>query len=215
MLLLKADKISKSYENEFVFRDVSVSVEQGQSIAISGPSGSGKTTLLSILGLLLRPSEGDIYWCDENVMSMSPSQIDSLRNQKFGFIFQSANLIDSLNVLDNVLVPAYLGRHKALEEKAVQSLSDLGLAHRLDYYPEQLSIGQRRRVALARALLLDPLIILADEPTNDLDPNLSKWVGDYLFSLTSKGCALLIATHDTNLAARADKRMEVGSFSQQ
>lgn len=204
-MLLSAKDVSKTYGEETILQGVSLQLDAGQSLAVTGPSGSGKSTLLSLLGLLLSPSGGEIWFKGQNTGKLAGNQQDRLRNKEFGFIFQSASLIGSLSVLDNVLVPAYLARKTPMKEKAVQLLDELGLGHRLDYYPSELSVGQKRRVAIARALLLNPTVVFADEPTNDLDPQLSSWVGDYLFSLPQKGCALVIVTHDRHLAARADK----------
>lgn len=204
-MLLTAKNIGKTYGEEVILRGISLELDAGQSLAVTGPSGSGKSTLLSLLGLLLSPTTGEIWYKNENVGKLPEDRQDRLRNREFGFIFQSANLIGSLTVLDNVLVPAYLAKKSDLKEKAVGLLQEFELGHRLDYYPSELSVGQKRRVAIARALLLDPAVIFADEPTNDLDPQLCSWVGDYLFSLPAKGSALVVVTHDPELAARADQ----------
>lgn len=209
-MLLSALNLGKAYGQEIIFQGVSLEVDAGQSLAVTGPSGSGKSTLLSLLGLLMRPTAGEIFYKNNSVSALNEEQRDRLRNTEFGFIFQSANLIGSLTVLDNVLIPAHLARKKQMEQRAVQLLNELELGHRLDYYPNELSLGQKRRAAIARAVLLDPQIIFADEPTNDLDPALSAWVGDYLFSLPAKGCALVVVTHDMRLAARAQKAAAVG-----
>lgn len=208
-MLLSAQDITKSYGTEHVLQGISLDVEAGRSLAITGPSGAGKTTLLSILGLLLRPSTGKLQFENENVTELREEQRDHLRNQKFGFIFQTANLVGSLTVLDNVLLPSYVGKKSGLRKRAVQLLKELELSHRLEYYPHELSLGQKRRVAMARALLLNPILILADEPTNDLDPKLASWVGDYLFGLPEKGCALVLVTHDPQLAARAGQMVRL------
>jgi ABC-type lipoprotein export system ATPase subunit len=208
-MLLSTKNLGKTYGEEIIFRDVALDVDMGQSLAVTGPSGSGKSTLLSLLGLLLKPTTGEIRYQDVDIAQLREDQRDRLRNREFGFIFQSANLIGSLTVLDNVLVPAHLARKHQMVAKAVQLLAELELSHRLDYYPNELSLGQKRRVAIARALLLDPAVVLADEPTNDLDPKLSAWVGDYLFSLPPKRCTLILVTHDLQLAARADRAVTI------
>ena len=208
-MALLADRISKQYDDEPVLQDVSLEVVEGESLAVTGPSGSGKSTLLSILGLLLLPTQGDVVFQGQRTAALSDDARSRLRNCSFGFIFQSPQLIGSLSVLDNVLVPARLARRRNQEAKARQTLADIGLQHRLTYFPHQLSIGQKRRVAIARALLLDPVVIFADEPTNDLDPERAAWVGDFLFSLPQQGRALVMATHDTRLAARADRVIRI------
>ncbi|SHN57993.1 ABC transporter ATP-binding protein [Desulfitobacterium chlororespirans] len=204
-MLLSAKNIGKTYGEEVILQGISLELDAGQSLAVTGPSGSGKSTLLSLLGLMLSPTVGEIWYKNESLGKLAEDRKDRLRNQEFGFIFQSANLIGSLTVLDNVLVPAYLAKNTQMKEKAVELLQEFELGHRLDYYPSELSVGQKRRVAIARALLLDPAVVFADEPTNDLDPQLCSWVGDYLFGLPAQGCALVVVTHDLELAARADK----------
>ncbi|MGD0154114.1 MAG: ABC transporter ATP-binding protein [Thermacetogeniaceae bacterium] len=208
-MLLEAVNISKKYDNEVVLKEVSLGIEQGSSLVITGPSGSGKSTLLSILGLLLQPTEGEVLYNGRKVSDLSDDERSRLRNRSFGFIFQSPQLIGSLSVLDNVLVPARLARKRSLEAKAETILKDLGLKNRLDYLPYQLSIGQKRRVAVARALLLDPIVIFADEPTNDLDPERAAWIGEFLFELPRKERALVLVTHDTRLASKADRAVQI------
>lgn len=210
-MLLQAEGISKYYDDKAVLDQVSLTLEEHSSLAITGPSGSGKTTLLSILGLLLEPTEGKVMFRNQNITALPDDQKSALRNQAFGFIFQGTQLIGSLTVLDNVLVPGYLARRRGLEAKAKRLLDELEMSHRLAYYPHQLSIGQKRRVAIARAMLLDPAIVFADEPTNDLDPELSAWVGDYLLSLPKQGRSLVLVTHDHQLAARADTQLALSA----
>ncbi len=208
-MLLEAINISKQYGNEVVLKDVSLGIEQGSSLVITGPSGSGKSTLLSILGLLLQPTAGEVLFKGRDVSGFSDDERSRLRNSSFGFVFQSPQLIGSLSVLDNVLVPAQLARKRSLETKAATILKDLGLKNRLDYLPYQLSIGQKRRVAVARALLLDPMVIFADEPTNDLDPERAAWIGEFLFELPRQERALVLVTHDTRLAGKADRAVQI------
>lgn len=212
-MLLHGEGLSKYYGDKGILDQVSLTLEENSSLALTGPSGSGKTTLLSILGLLLEPTSGTVFFHDKNITALSDHEKSSLRNESFGFIFQGTQLIGSLTVLDNVLVPGYLARRRGLETKAKKLLQELGMSHRLAYYPHQLSIGQKRRVSIARALLLDPVIVFADEPTNDLDPELSSWVGDYLLDLPSRGCSLVLVTHDHQLARRADKQLVVSDAS--
>ena len=152
-MLLSANNIAKKYNEEIILHDIDLEIDAGQSLAITGPSGSGKSTLLSLLGLLLHPTAGEIYYKNNNVSDLAENQQDRLRNQEFGFIFQSTNLISSLTVLNNVLIPAYLAKKKGMEEKAAEMLKEFDLGHRLDYYPNELSIGQKRRAAIVRAFI--------------------------------------------------------------
>ncbi len=208
-MLLEAIEISKKYNNETVLREVSLAIEPGDFLAVTGPSGSGKSTLLSLLGLLLQPTGGEVLFKGQKVSELSDDARSQLRNRSFGFVFQNPQLIGSLSVLDNVLVPALLARKRGLEPKAEKLLKDLGLKNRLSYLPYQLSIGQKRRVAVARALLLDPVVVFADEPTNDLDPERAAWIGEYLMELPKAGGALILATHDVRLAGKAGRVVQI------
>lgn len=207
--MLEASGVTKRFGTETVLHDVSLRVSPGESLAITGPSGCGKSTLMSILGLLLQPTGGEVRFDGRNVAELSDDERSRLRNQSCGFVFQNPQLIGSLSVLDNVLVPARLARKRNLEVAAAKTLATLGLSHRLRHLPHQLSIGQKRRVAIARALLLEPSVVFADEPTNDLDPELTEQIGDYLLGLPRKGCALVLVTHDTGLAGRADRAVQI------
>jgi putative ABC transport system ATP-binding protein len=177
---------------------------------IVGPSGSGKTTLLALLALLLEPTSGEIRVAGRNAGGLSDGERSRLRNTFYGFIFQSAQLVGSLSVLDNVLLPAFLaGKTREKRVVARELLDRLGLSARADFLPHQLSLGQKRRVALARALLLRPKVILADEPTNDLDARRASQVADFLLGLPADGYALVLVTHDRVLAERAGNRWEI------
>lgn len=210
-MLLEAINISKRYGHETIFKDISLGVAEGESMAVTGPSGIGKSTLLSILGLLLNPSDGEIWFQQKRVSDLSDDEQSRLRNRFFGFIFQNPQLIGSLSVKDNVLVPAYLARKTNLEAKAKQILKEMGLENRLNYFPYQLSIGQKRRVAVARALIMEPSVIFADEPTNDLDPERAAWMSEFLFQLPKQGYALVLVTHDRKLAGKADHGIVLGT----
>lgn len=208
-MLLSAHQVSKQYDDETILQEVSLEIKPAESLVITGPSGSGKSTILSILGLLLQPTAGQVIFADQAVTSLSDAEKSRLRNRAFGFIFQNPQLIGSLSVLDNVLMPARLARKQNQTDKAVEILHDLGLESRLHHYPHQLSIGQKRRAAIARALLLDPAIVFADEPTNDLDPNRASRIGDFLLRLPQRGQALVLVTHDQQLAGQADRAVEI------
>lgn len=208
-MLIEANGVTKSYGEDTILRDVSLKVVAGESLAITGPSGSGKSTLMSMLGLLLQPSGGEVRFKGQRVSDLSDDDRSRLRNRSYGFVFQNPQLIGSLSVLDNVLVPARLARRRGLETAAKGALESLGLGHRLKHLPHQLSIGQKRRVAIARALLLEPAVLFADEPTNDLDRELATQIGDYLLDLPKRGSALVLVTHDAGLAGRADRAVRV------
>lgn len=209
-LLLQADEVSRSWGNQVILDKVSIGLRAGESTAIVGPSGSGKTTLLALLALLLEPSAGRIRIGGRDASGLSDSERSRLRNQHFGFVFQSAQLVGSLTVLDNALLPAMLaGKAAAMRARALELLERLGLEERAGHVPHQLSVGQRRRVALARALLLRPAIVLADEPTNDLDPRRAAQIEDFLLGLPAEGYAVVLVTHDARLAGRADRCFEI------
>ncbi len=208
-MVLEAFGIQKAFAGDAILKEVSFGIAAGHSLAITGPSGSGKSTLLSMLGLLLQPTAGEIRFKGRNVSDLTDDARSRLRNQSYGFIFQNPQLIGSLSVLDNVLVPARLARRSGCEPEARRALESLGLGHRLKHLPHQLSIGQKRRVAIARALLLKPEVVFADEPTNDLDPELAARLGDYLLGLTKQGSTLVLVTHDAAFATRADRCFQV------
>ncbi|MCW2277696.1 ABC transporter ATP-binding protein [Heliophilum fasciatum] len=203
--ILETKKIHKNYGSETILEHISVVVESGSMLAITGPSGSGKTTLLSIMGLLQKASAGEVLVDGIAASQLSPKGQAALRRQYFGLIFQRARLISSLTAIENVLVPAWLARkEKAVVKKAQALLAHFGLANRMHHRPQELSLGQLRRVALARALLLEPPILLADEPTNDLDPIMANKVMDWLADARETGAAVIVVTHDPAMAARAD-----------
>ncbi|MCW2277680.1 ABC transporter ATP-binding protein [Heliophilum fasciatum] len=206
-MIIEALEITKKYGRDTILSAVSLGIEAGQSIAVLGPSGSGKTTLLSLLGLLLEPSGGEIRLYDRTTQGLSDGELSNLRNQHFGFVFQSSQLIGSLTVGENVLVPARLaGKAQEKQKRSIEILEQLGLASRIHHLPHQLSFGQKRRVALARALILEPPLIFADEPTNDLDAAMAHQVTERLLALQHQGVALMVATHDRQLAEKLDRR---------
>ncbi|SEO85791.1 ABC transporter ATP-binding protein [Propionispora vibrioides] len=208
--ILAVHHIHKNYDDESILTNISFTLETGRSLAITGQSGSGKTTLLSIIGLLQQATSGQIVIAGQNTGSLSPKQQARLRATYLGFVFQRSRLINSLTAYENVVVPAYFARTgKNADKRALELLTDFGLEHRLNHRPQELSLGQLRRVALARALLLNPKILLADEPTNDLDPTLAKVVTDSLFQARDNGSTVIIVTHDLELAERADARLHL------
>lgn len=205
MPLLEVKGVSKSFEGTPVIERTSFSVEPGDALAFTSPSGSGKSTMLSMAGLLLTPDEGDVLAEGRSVASLGDQELSRLRQRLFGFVFQSTQLVGSLRAIENVTAPAGFAGKLGFdpEQRARELLARFGLADRIHHYPHQLSVGQKRRVALSRALLLSPRIVIADEPTNDLDAESAERVADALFEYAAAGNALLYATHDAALAERA------------
>jgi putative ABC transport system ATP-binding protein len=186
-------------------------VNKGEFVSISGPSGCGKSTLLSILGLLDSPTEGKYWLNDRPVESLNHSERAQLRNREIGFIFQSFNLIGDLTVFENVELPlTYRGMRSAERKTRVQeALEKVGMAHRAKHLPSQLSGGQQQRVAVARALAGDPAILLADEPTGNLDSKNSAAVMELLHDLNAKGATICMVTHDPRFAKAASRTIHL------
>jgi len=195
-------------------RDVSLVVENGEFVAIMGASGSGKSTLMNQIGILDIPTKGDVFIKHHKVSDMSENERARVRREELGFVFQQFNLIPTFTVLENVEIPMVLREVEMDErrEKATSILDSLELGHRLNYYPNQLSGGQQQRVAIARALVNDPAIILADEPTGNLDTKSGAMVFDILNDLHDQGKTIVLITHDPNLAGKTERtiRMQDG-----
>jgi len=209
--MLKLECLSKSYRTTEVetlaLDDVSLSVNAGEFLAIMGPSGCGKSTLLNILGLIDSPTSGAYWFFGEDIARCSEEQLTLRRRAGVGFVFQSFNLIDDLNVAENVEV-ALIYRHVPLHERrkrVATALEKVGLAHRARHMPQQLSGGQQQRVAVARALVSEPKLILADEPTGNLDTANGDAVMDMLGAVTASGTTLVMVTHSEIYGARADR----------
>ncbi|MBI2074918.1 MAG: ABC transporter ATP-binding protein [Candidatus Levybacteria bacterium] len=190
-----------------VLGGISLTVKKGDFIAITGPSGSGKSTLMNIIGLLDIPTSGVYFLHGNNITSLSDDQLSSLRNKEIGFVFQSFNLLGRISVLENVVLPAiYAGTGKdKREEKAKKLLSSVGLEKYLQNHPNQLSGGQQQRVAIARALINDPNIILADEPTGNLDTKSAEEIMAIFRRLNREGKTIILITHEKDIAAYAKK----------
>ncbi|KAF0866533.1 ABC transporter ATP-binding protein [Pseudomonas sp. LD120] len=197
-----------------ILKHVSLTLNAGESCAILGASGSGKSTLLNILGLLDLPDCGEYRFAGHDIFRASPDQLAAIRNQQIGFVFQSFNLLPRLSALDNVALPlSYRGvaRREALE-RAMRLLDQVGLGQRADHRPADLSGGQRQRVAIARALVGEPSLILADEPTGNLDSHTAQDIMDLLLSLNrERQVTLVIVTHDPNIAQRLERQIHVSN----
>ncbi len=186
---------------------VSFTIGKGEVVAIMGPSGSGKSTLMNILGCLDRPSSGEYILDGEPVEGLSDDRLAMVRNRKVGFVFQSFNLLPKATALVNVEMPLrYAGRQKDVRGRARQALESVGLGERLDHRPAELSGGQQQRVAIARALINDPAILMADEPTGNLDSRSGKEIMELILRLNSeRGTTIIIVTHDPKVAAQTKR----------
>jgi lipoprotein-releasing system ATP-binding protein len=192
-----------------VLSGVDLTLEAGERVAILGQSGSGKSTLLHMLGTLDRPQRGRIWFGDRDVFSRSPSELDALRNREIGFVFQFHHLLADQDALHNVMVPALIAGEPAAKAEAESAalLKRVGLGARLRHRPGELSGGEQQRVAIARALIRSPSLLLADEPTGNLDPRTAAGVFDLLLELNAEvGSTLVIVTHSHELAERLDRR---------
>ena len=184
-------------------------IEAGQYVAVMGPSGSGKSTLLNLLGLLDRPNAGSYRLEGRDVTTLSPEEQATVRSTRIGFVFQSFHLVPRLTAAENIALPMILAGIAPAERKlrVAQALKDFGLDNRADHKPDQLSGGQRQRVAIARATIMQPALILADEPTGNLDRHTGDEVVHLLEALNGKGVTLIVVTHDPALGARAGRQL--------
>ena len=219
--MIVLEKLTKSYEDRGkvinAVEGLELEVKKGEFISIVGPSGCGKTTLLSLISGLIRPTKGTVFIDDVDIWSLQEKDISALRNKRIGFIFQFASLIPTLNVIENVLLPSAFSADKdaGLRKRAEDLLDLVGLGDRKDAYPSQLSGGEQRRVAIARALVNKPEIILADEPTGDLDAVTQGEVMDLFVKINKEfGTTFLLVTHNTELTKLTDKTlvMKHGGF---
>jgi putative ABC transport system ATP-binding protein len=213
--MLNMKRVSKVYRTEMVethaLRALDLEVNNGEFVAVTGPSGSGKTTLLNIAGLLEELTGGDYTLDGVNVKNLGDAARSKLRNEKIGFVFQSFNLIPDLNLFDNVDVPLrYRGFSRGERRKRIEgALERVGLKSRLRHYPAELSGGQQQRVAIARAIAGDPKLLLADEPTGNLDSAMAREVMQLLEDLNEQGTIVVIVTHDPEIAARAQRNVHI------
>lgn len=215
MSLIEIRHIRKSYEmgeeTIHALKDVSITIEKNEYVAIMGPSGSGKSTLMNILGCLDTPSEGEYLLNDQLVSTMNDDELAGVRNKEIGFVFQTFNLLPRSSALENVALPLlYAGLSKdGRLEKASRTLESVGLGNRMDHKPNELSGGQRQRVAIARALVNDPSIILADEPTGNLDSKTSYEIMGLFNELHKHGNTIILVTHEEDIARYARRIIRI------
>jgi putative ABC transport system ATP-binding protein len=219
--MIRLQNIEKVYRTDTVetlaLNKVSLEIAKGEFLSIMGPSGCGKSTLLNIMGLLDEPSKGDIRIDDQTTANFSDKQLAQFRNKKLGFIFQSYHLINDLQVLDNVELPLLYRSVSAKERKqmATEALAKVGLSNRVKHFPSQLSGGQKQRVAIARAIVGNPEIILADEPTGNLDSAMGNEIMDILLQLNKNdGTTIVMVTHDENMAHKTHRLVRLFDGSQ-
>ncbi len=211
LAVLQLTNIDKTYRTSSVetlaLNNINLHVEKGEFISVMGPSGCGKSTLLNIMGLLDEPSGGEISIDGSRVINYRDKELAQLRNEKLGFIFQSFHLINDLSVLDNVEIPLLYRKTsaKVRRELAQEALEKVGLSNRMKHFPKQLSGGQKQRVAIARAIVGRPEIILADEPTGNLDSVMGNEILDILQNLNGDGATIVMVTHDDAMAQRTHR----------
>jgi len=209
--MIEFNDITKSFTSGTVRTDVlkgvTFKVNNGEFAAIMAPSGTGKTTLLNVLGCLMKASSGSYLFEGQDIETLNDDQLSEIRNKKIGFVFQTFNLLERTSALDNVLLPlVYSDVYPAdATKKASRLIESVGLKDRINYKPSELSGGQQQRVAIARALINDPAVILADEPTGNLDANSAKEIMEIFKTLHKEGRTILVVTHDINIARSAER----------
>ena len=213
-MTLKAKNISKSHQQAQnviqVLSQLNLDVKAGESVAIVGKSGSGKSTLLSLLAGLDQPDAGEIWFGEEQITHLNETQLSQVRAHKMGIIFQQFQLVQTLTALENVMLPLDILRRPQSRQDAEKLLTAVGLSHRMDHFPNQLSGGEQQRVAIARAMAAKPEVILADEPTGNLDEDTGKTVMEMIFKLTKlNNTSLILVTHDTDLAQLCERTLHL------
>lgn len=212
MHLLQTTNLRRNYGNFSVLKGIDLTIESGEVVSIVGASGAGKTTLLQILGTLDRPDSGELHIAGQNVFTLSDRQLARFRNEKIGFVFQFNNLLPEFSALENVCLPGFIAGkdERAVRERAESLLATLGLADRLNNLPSQLSGGEQQRTAVARALINDPAIVFADEPSGNLDSHNAEELHQLFFRLRDElGQTFIIVTHNEALAALADRTVTI------
>lgn len=213
-IILQASQLGKTVnvggQPLCILHQLNLSLKQGDSLAIVGHSGSGKSTLLGLLAGLDEPSSGEVILAGNNLSQMDEDQRAQVRAKHVGFVFQSFQLLDSLNALENVMLPLELNNNRQARQQATELLQQVGLAERLGHYPRQLSGGEQQRVAIARAFAAQPRILFADEPTGNLDSQTGERISQLLFELNAThGTTLVLVTHDERLASRCARQIRL------
>ena len=216
--MIKLNKVVKSYKIDeettfYALKESSVEIKEKEFVSIIGPSGSGKSTLMHLIGLLDKPTSGEIIIQDKKISHLNDDQISSLRNEFIGFVFQQFNLIPKLTVLENILLPSFYARKKLYydpREKALGLIKRFGLQDKKNSYPNKISGGQQQRVAILRALIMEPKLILADEPTGNLDSKTGREIMELLKTLNEEErITIIIVTHESNIAAYGKRIIRV------
>ena len=210
--MIQTQGITKSFGSLQVLKGIDLTIAQGEIVSIVGPSGAGKTTLLQIIGTLDKPDAGSLTINGTDVSRLNEKALSAFRNQNIGFVFQFHQLLPEFTALENVMIPALIGGTKAptAREKAQRILNDLGLADRMEHKPAELSGGEKQRVAVARALINDPAVILADEPSGSLDSRNKEELHALFFDLRDRlGQTFVIVTHDETLAEKSDRVIHI------
>ena len=210
--MIQAIEIKKSFGDLQVLKGINLSINEGEIASIVGASGAGKTTLLQILGTLARFDSGDVVFNNTNISSLKDKQLSKFRNRNIGFVFQFHHLLPEFTALENVCIPAFIAKksRKEAEDKAMQLLDYLNMTDRIDHKPEELSGGEKQRIAIARALINDPQVIFADEPTGNLDSANTQEINELFLNLREKfKKTFVIVTHNLELAKTADRMFTI------
>ncbi|MBO4691440.1 MAG: ABC transporter ATP-binding protein [Bacteroidales bacterium] len=216
--MIECKDITKAFGTQRVLKGLNFSANEGEILSIVGASGAGKTTLLQILGTILTPDGGEVIIDNTNVFRLSPKELSTFRNQQIGFVFQFHHLLPEFTALENIMMPALIGRYehaskltdKQIREHAQQLLNELGLSGKENSRPAELSGGEQQRVAIARAMINSPKIIFADEPSGNLDSKTKQELHDLFFKTREKyNQTIIIVTHDVDLAKRCDRSLEL------
>lgn len=208
--MLKVENIVKKYGDLTVLKGVSLSVDKGEVVCIVGPSGAGKSTLLHIIGTLDSCDEGNVFFNQTDIKKLNEEQLSSFRNKNLGFVFQFHHLLPEFSALENVSLPGWIAKReeKEVKNKAIELLNFLGLADRKDHKPAQMSGGEQQRVAVARALINNPSMVLADEPSGNLDVTRAKELHELFFDIRKQfGTTFIIVTHNEELSEMADRKL--------
>ncbi len=216
-IILNIKNLRKNFSHQNgkieIFKNLNLSIKKGELIALTGPSGSGKSTLLHLIALMEKPSSGKIFFSNKDLSYLNENEINKIRKYNISLIFQNNNLISDLNVIENVMLPLLIRKenHKSSYEKSKKILSLVNLTNRMDFYPSDLSGGEQQRVAIARTLISETDLILADEPTGNLDYKTAKEIFNYFLKLKKMKKTILFATHNRELANKADYKLSISN----